>query len=421
MSVYFCNAEPIDLNTIRLMGVSVKNGPNPIGYFGTGLKFSIATLLRLGGKVALHTMTKEENTPVYRKLKFAVQPTKVRGEEFGVVAMGDEPLGFTTALGRNWEAWQAYRELASNTMDEGGEIIDHPPARQYGTVIEVSGDAIEGAYRQRDAIFISGTPLAKLGDVEIHRCRGALGFYRGVCAHTTKSPPLFSYNVTSSLDLTEDRTVKSPFMFNYRVAAALPKLTDRDMLRKILLAPMGTFESDLDYGHCDEPGAVFMEVVRDLQTDLHLNPSARKLYHSHAGAEVLPEAPTDAVEDDNIERALALCARLHCHLTRADFKVVESLGVNVRGAVRDGQILISRPTLDMGYRHIASTLYEEWLHKTQGLVDESRSMQNFLFERLFACVERLPDRAAVPDDYQKAEAEVSTPLKPVELDDEIPF
>ncbi|WP_198164368.1 hypothetical protein, partial [Bradyrhizobium jicamae] len=53
MTVYFCNAEPIDLNAIALMGVSVKTGASPIGYFGTGLKFSIATLLRTGHEVTL--------------------------------------------------------------------------------------------------------------------------------------------------------------------------------------------------------------------------------------------------------------------------------------------------------------------------------------------------------------------------------
>ena len=42
MKIYFCNAEPIDLNAIAIMGVSVKTGDNPIGYFGTGLKFAIA-------------------------------------------------------------------------------------------------------------------------------------------------------------------------------------------------------------------------------------------------------------------------------------------------------------------------------------------------------------------------------------------
>jgi len=74
MTIYFCNAEPIDLNAIALMGVSVKIGSSPIGYFGTGLKFSIATLLRTGHEVKL--IRNGEVIP------FAVDQETVRGELF---------------------------------------------------------------------------------------------------------------------------------------------------------------------------------------------------------------------------------------------------------------------------------------------------------------------------------------------------
>jgi hypothetical protein len=53
MPVYFANAGLIDLDVIRVMGVSVKTNDNPIGYFGTGLKYAIATLLRTGHTVTL--------------------------------------------------------------------------------------------------------------------------------------------------------------------------------------------------------------------------------------------------------------------------------------------------------------------------------------------------------------------------------
>ena len=38
---------------IRTLGVSVKVGDSPIGYFGTGLKFALATILRKGGEIVL--------------------------------------------------------------------------------------------------------------------------------------------------------------------------------------------------------------------------------------------------------------------------------------------------------------------------------------------------------------------------------
>lgn len=38
MTVYFANSGLIDLDVIRVMGVSIKRRANPIGYFGTGDK-----------------------------------------------------------------------------------------------------------------------------------------------------------------------------------------------------------------------------------------------------------------------------------------------------------------------------------------------------------------------------------------------
>jgi len=77
-----------------------------------------------------------------------------------------------------------------------------------------------------------------------------------------------------------------------------------------------------------------------------------------------------------------LLSTLDCHMTRKDFKIVEGLGVGIYGCVREKQILIDMKTIERGPRFIASTLYEEWLHKTQGLRDESRAMQDMLLDKL---------------------------------------
>ena len=158
--VYFCNLEPIDLNAIAIKGVSVKIGDNPIGYFGTGLKFAIATLLRSGHKVTL-----------YRDgavIPFSAETETVRGEEFQRVLMGAERLGFTTQLGRNWEPWQAYRELSCNCMDEKGVIDDTRPDGEWGTVFEVEGEAIAECHRNRREIFLGSSPRSASNECSIH-------------------------------------------------------------------------------------------------------------------------------------------------------------------------------------------------------------------------------------------------------------
>jgi len=47
------NKGEIEIETITTMGVNVKECDSPIGFFGTGLKFAIATFLREGIAFAL--------------------------------------------------------------------------------------------------------------------------------------------------------------------------------------------------------------------------------------------------------------------------------------------------------------------------------------------------------------------------------
>jgi len=69
-----------------------KEGDNPIGFFGTGLKYALAILLRTGHKVAILSGTS--------KHRFALKDVKIRGQDFQVVTMDRHELGFTTQVGK---------------------------------------------------------------------------------------------------------------------------------------------------------------------------------------------------------------------------------------------------------------------------------------------------------------------------------
>lgn len=270
MTVYFCNEEPIDLNAIALMGVSVKTGSNPIGFFGTGLKFSIATLLRTGHQVEL--IRSGESVP------FRIHSEVIRGENFDRVKMGDELLGFTTKLGRNWEAWQAYRELHCNCTDEGGVIGDEIPAGEWGTIFAIDGEAIERCHRNRHEIFLASSPLFATDECEIHRGDGAHAFYRGVRAHKQGRQALFNYNVLAQLDLTEDRTIKNTYMLEHYAENSICDCDDEDIIQAALMAPQGSYEHGFDYsGRCWKPSDAFMNVAYRLRGNVHCNNAAIKL------------------------------------------------------------------------------------------------------------------------------------------------
>lgn len=382
MSVYFCNDPAIDLDCVRVLGVSVKTGDNPIGFFGTGLRFAIATLLRTGHKVVLVRDGVE--------IEFCVKTETIRGEEFERVYMGDEPLGFTAMLGRTWEPWQAYRELYCNCTDENGIISDEIPEGRFGTVFKVTGEAIEKCHRERHTIFLATKPIASNADCEIHRGSGRDAFYRGVRAHRHSEHALYTYNIKEKMDLTEDRTLKYGFYVGYHASRLIPTLTDEDILYEILTAPRGTFERCLDYDVDVKPSPQFMDVVLRSRLNGHLNQSALKLWEKHAEVKFqFEECELDAYEEQVLRQAFVLLKRLNCPIERRDFLVVDGLGESVFGAVRRQQILIAKRAFDMGSTFVASTLFEEWLHRDQKFRDESRDLQNFLFEKLFSLVARL--------------------------------
>lgn len=383
MTIYFCNVEPIDLNAIALMGVSVKTGDSPIGYFGTGLKFSIATLLRTGHQVKLIRSGKT--------ISFSVSKETIRGEIFERITMGDEKLGFTTKLGRNWEPWQAYRELACNCIDEQGSINDFAPEVEYGTVFAVTGEAIEQCHRNRHEIFLPSSPTFAGSYCEIHSGGSIHAFYRGVRAHRHSRPALFTYNVKEILELTEDRTIKYPHMLELYAERAITECDDESLIETALMAPEGTFENGLDYtGAYQKPSIAFMAAAFRLRSNVHANRHAIKLWEKYADVRWTYEpVELDPFEEEVVEKAMALVRRLGVDIKWPDFIVVDGLGERVFGTVRSNQILIAKRTLDMGHRFTASTMYEEWLHKTEGLADQSRDLQNLLFEKLFAMVERV--------------------------------
>lgn len=382
MAIYFCNKEPIDLNAIAVMGVSVKEGENRIGFFGTGLKFALATILRSGCAI---TLIRNGET-----ITFGIEGEQIRNENFDRVKMGEERLGFTTKLGRSWEMWQAYRELHCNCTDEDGVIATEMPDGEWGTVFVVSGEAIEKCHRERHKIFISSDPLFANSTGEIHHGGGHVGFYRGVKAHTMNGHALFSYNLNIRLELTEDRTVKYGFVYQAFVAELIATCDDEGIIETALMAPVGTFEHDLNYDSCGKPSSAFMAVAFRLRSNVHCNQSALKLWEKHSDTSVLyTEVEIDTFEQGILDKALRMTARLGVDIDRRDFMIVDGLGANCFGLAKNGRILIARRSFDMGHRFLASTLYEEWLHVNEGLQDQSRDLQNLLFEKLFAMVERI--------------------------------
>jgi hypothetical protein len=200
-------------------GANVKASTDSIGTFGTGLKYSIATVVRNGGELVI-----KSGPTVYT---FALAPATIRGKHFDFITMTTtEPdgqstaqtLAFTTELGKNWKPWMVYRELWSNCMDEGGKVdTSSIPHTADTTTITVRWAELFQAHANRRSFLISKSaePLFATSRLQVfsHSDVPPGIYYRGILV-TEGTGDLavskFSYNILSAQTLTEDRTLPLP-------------------------------------------------------------------------------------------------------------------------------------------------------------------------------------------------------------------
>lgn len=385
----FRNRGVIDLRAVTTIGVSAKE-PGAIGFFGTGLKYAIASILRNNGSIRI--------VAGGHLHEFSARPEIIRGKEFHVVQHHDRvtdeirPLGFTTHLGVNWEPWQVFRELYCNALDEGGAVADHstaPPGPDETVVLVEGWPDLQNIYHERHLVVLQTAPLHTFNGVEIHPLQGAHTHYRRVRAGKLSKQPGWTYNITAPMQLTEDRTFAYDFMVHHRLAAAILAADDPVFLEQWLTRPRDSFEGEfnLKEGAAD-PGPVFMEVMGRLSREFArpVNSSAREVFREHRGLEAydLVSVELNQYERRQLDQALELLRRMGYDIDPARLHVLQSLGTNTLGMafIKTGQIAISRKAFEIGVKCLAGTILEEHLHVAMGYEDHSRDLQNYLLDRL---------------------------------------
>jgi hypothetical protein len=394
--IVFTNPGVIDVRSVTTFGVSVKEGENPIGFFGTGLKYAIAVLLRTGHGI---TILAGDDTFV-----FGVRPEIVRGKQFDFVTMAvnggeAQPIGFTTELGKQWKVWMAYREIACNCSDERGSMseTDQFAHDSAGTTVVVDGPEFAEIYRRRGEYILADAPDYTLGEIEVRRRAGSAFYYRGVLVHHWQAPAMFTYNCRSSLTLTEDRTLNGEYSARAYIAEALLKSDDDRLLRDVLTAPKNSFESHLDYAGwswSSDASPAFLRVVGECIAQgevTTLNLTALKLWRDLTRNQVRPrEVTLTAVQAKSLERALDFCSRIGFHVRGAyPIRIAENLGDGTLGLALDEEIFIAERVFHQGTKQLAATLIEEYLHLRHKLKDETRELQTYLFDRIVSLGEEL--------------------------------
>jgi hypothetical protein len=273
--VIFKTNTTLDIRAVTVLGLNAKpNSKSPIGFFGTGLKMAIATLVRNSIPVTIWIGTKcyqfSKRQGSFRDVEY--QQIIMRRKN-GIAAMWQhEDLAYTTQLAKNWELWMAFRELEANTRDENGEtytLTNEPTTYHVGKEGETSiivGPSEEFAkqFMNSGTIFLPDglTTQGENPNIQIFKKESNYLYYRSMRVMELKKPSIFTYNILSTQPLTEDRTLKDQWWVPYQIAQFLAASTDRPLINQLLNASDKHYEHDLPIDTVESPSTEFVDVVK---------------------------------------------------------------------------------------------------------------------------------------------------------------
>lgn len=371
---------PSEFNSLFALasGVSAKEqGDRAIGQFGTGLKYAIAITLRLGGSIRIQSSS--EN------LSFFTKSDSFRGKDFDFIWVKDEatgetrPLNFTTDYGKHWEPWMAYRELASNTLDEGGKVYIGPAPEASTTFILVDCPEIELAAKEHNEIFCQGQPIFTTDHLSILPWNNIPALYlKGVAVYKNRGKIFpFTYNF-SSLPLTEDRTLdyngaSTAQMYLTQAIAELAKLAEKgggeeeSLALKLLTLPNGFWGTSFEWWHMTGSQK---EALGWLLSKHSTNPKLPQPFFEQGktnGYVKLESWEPSAHQKKLLKEALAFFSTSPFPIT---FPIeFMKLSNSTYGQAKDGKIILSPKAFDQGLRMLQKTLLEEQTHLEKDVSD----------------------------------------------------
>lgn len=185
----------LDIRLLSLMGGTTKaHDEMKIGQWGSGLKYSMAWMLRNNLDFRIFIGTQE--------VKLSTVTEEIRDEVFEIICVDDVKTSVTTNMGGDaWKAWMIVREIWCNALDEGGaekDVTDNITGESGKTTfyLQFSHD-FQDVYRNWSQYFIHDlSPLHVDGKYRIYPSNGSLCLYKqGVLIKKMDTPSVFSYDI----------------------------------------------------------------------------------------------------------------------------------------------------------------------------------------------------------------------------------
>lgn len=406
----------IEVEAFTLIGTSSKrDDANKIGYFGSGLKYSIAALLRNNISFEIFSGT--------TKIEFNIVEKPFRGSVFEMITVNGGDTSLTKTMGgKEWDLpFAPFREIYSNALDEDDDTLMEEATKIEGreaftTIFIEKTDAIKEFYDNINDYFCSKNPnvLASNEYVSIYPASNNNRiklFRKGIlCYENSKVESLFTYN-SKLFTINESRVCDHLWLAQYNVAKGWKMIGDKSLIKDFLngLAGgnAGKYEHELDFSSalmfnkawfevCEKYKFIPAEVVtfckpsqledRIILPKSLLIPLGKQfpdldifgLTKDDSSLDFIPETDVSKVLLNKVLDAISI---LHStdykeRLKEPVIEYVNFTNKSQRGEAANGKIYLSTKLSIEDVSYIAKIIIEENEHLITNYSDETRQFQD---------------------------------------------
>lgn len=414
----------IDPQAFILLGGSTKRSDGTkIGFFGSGLKYSIAYLLR--NNIDFKVFAE------YKEIKFNVESIAFREQNFGVISIDGQKTSMTTEMGLDWEPWFVLREIYCNAIDEGESKISIVSEKKCVPVedktvfyIEVNKEFDEIMNNWSNYFSDTRKDICFIDENENKLFSGGgnfLVYRKGIrCNFAENIKSIFNYDL-QWIEINESRIIKNEWDFKYKLVKYLKSIKDKKIISQILNTINLNWERDLNWVYHNENFTdEWVEVIGDKILVPYENAGFWEEYIQDAPHLylILPQALIEGLKSRFVDRVMVI-GDVDGLKGNGEFKIIDSLSKrqkflldecltflkdcdydlkypikivdftqkNRLGQAKDETILLSVKLFDMGKKELVGCIMEEQEHLITGFGDETRAFQNHWIQKLVTSLE----------------------------------
>ncbi len=411
----------IEPQALHLVGASTKrNDSSKIGMFGSGNKYALAYFLRNGYDIKIFSGGKE--------IKIETHTEQFREMDWNIIYINEERTSITTEMGKDWQFWQAIREIYCNALDEGGCSMDFvqnisPIEGETHFYIDTKKDVTEFVSNFDNYFATSKKVLfeCSLGRILEKTGTTANVYRKGVRCFNTNKTSIFDYDF-NEINIDENRLIKYFWETEEKMWNLIYQCTNKEVIMTILhnCSDREYIEgclSDISTINSSSVSDVFKECLKEI----NMAPSGMagmlkpdevnnhiivptKIFNSVRA--YIPEenvgdrfkvtkkgALYREIEESELYKATikqALYFFSECRF-EIDFPIVVAIFDNkeILGAAHDGKIILSDICLEKGVNQVVNTIIEEYIHLKYKVLDETRDFQTSIITEFVSYMKQI--------------------------------